>query len=96
MLRYVFWLFQFVLFFLLLGFTLKNSNPIAVNFFLGYQWHAPLVLVLLVFFIIGATLGVIACLAYVLRLRREILALKTEQRRRPTYSEVNDHPDAVA
>lgn len=95
MLRYLFWLFQFVLFFLLLGFTLKNSNPVAVSFFLGYQWQTPLVLALLVFFAGGATLGVVACLAYVLKLRREILALKKELRGKTAAMQVIDHPDAV-
>ncbi|MFO1378795.1 MAG: LapA family protein [Chitinivorax sp.] len=95
MLRYLFWLFQFTLFFLLLGFTLKNSHPVAVSFFLGYQWQTPLVLALLVFFAGGAMLGVMACLAYVLKLRREILGLKKDLRSKTAALPAIDHSDAV-
>jgi len=95
LLRYLFWLFQFTLFFLLLGFTLKNSHPVAVSFFLGYQWQTPLVLALLVFFAGGAMLGVMACLAYVLKLRREILGLKKDLRSKTAALPAIDHSDAV-
>ena len=94
LLRYLFWLCQFVFFFALLGFSLKNSDPVAVSFFLGYQWQAPLVLVLLVFFVSGVTLGLVACLTYVLRLRRELLLLRKEMRSKPSGPS-SDQLDAV-
>jgi uncharacterized integral membrane protein len=63
-----------LLFLLFLGFALKNTEPVAVRYFLGYEWHAALSLVLLVFFGAGAVLGV----AY--RQRRELVRLRRRSR----------------
>ena len=49
--RYLSWLFGFVLFLLALGFAVKNSDTVVVHYYLGYQWQASLVLVMLVFFV---------------------------------------------
>jgi lipopolysaccharide assembly protein A len=68
------------LFLLLLGFAVKNSDSVAMRYFLGLEWHAPLVLMLLVFFTAGAALGIAASLAIMVRQRREILGLKREIR----------------
>jgi lipopolysaccharide assembly protein A len=68
------------LFVLLLGFAVKNSDSVALRYFLGLEWHAPLVLILLVFFAAGAALGIAASLVIMVRQRREILALKRELR----------------
>ncbi len=80
--RYLSWLFGFVLFLLALGFAVKNSDAVMVNYYLGYQWQAPLVLVLLVSFIAGVAVGVAASLGYLFRQRREIFFLKREMRAR--------------
>lgn len=80
--RYLSWLFGFVLFLLALGFAVKNSDTVVVNYYLGYQWQAPLVLVLLVSFIGGVAVGVAASLGYLFRQRREIFFLKREMRAR--------------
>jgi uncharacterized integral membrane protein len=68
------------IFLLLLGFAVKNSDSVAVRYFLGLEWHAPLVLMLLVFFAAGTALGVAASLMIMVRQRREILGLKREIR----------------
>ncbi len=81
--RYLSWTFRFLLFVLLFGFALKNSDPVVVRFYLGAHWEASLALVVLVFFGIGAAAGVIACFAYIYRQRREILQLRKELRARP-------------
>lgn len=80
--RYLSWLFGFVLFLLALGFAVKNSDTVVVHYYLGYQWQASLVLVLLVFFIAGVAVGVAASLGYLFRQRREIFFLKREMRAR--------------
>ena len=59
-----------ILFILFFGFALKNTQDIALRFFLGYEIHAPLVLMLLAFFGGGAVLGVLAMMPTVLRYRR--------------------------
>ena len=85
--RYLSWILRLLLFVLLLGFALKNSDPVSVHFYLGSQWDASLALVALVFFGIGAAAGVIACFAYIYRQRREILQLRKELRARPVLPE---------
>jgi len=70
------WIARLVLFLLLLGFALKNTEPVAVRYFLGQEWRAPLSLVLLLFFGAGAALGVMAMFGAVYRLRRELNALR--------------------
>ncbi|MEO8443063.1 MAG: LapA family protein [Betaproteobacteria bacterium] len=67
-------------FLLLLGFAVKNSDNVAMRYFLGLEWHAPLVLMLLVFFTAGAALGIAASLSIMVRQRREIVGLKREIR----------------
>ena len=64
----------------LLGFAVKNTEGVVVHYFLGLEWQAPLVFVLLVFFAAGVVLGLTASLAILVRQRREILGLKRELR----------------
>ena len=78
--RYVLWVVKLALFALALTFAVKNTDPVAVRYFLGNEWHAPLILVLLVFFCIGAVLGLLGALGQILRQRREISSLKRELR----------------
>ena len=85
--RYLSWILRLLLFVLLFGFALKNSDPVSVRFYLGSQWDASLALVVLVFFGIGAAAGAIACFAYIYRQRREILQLRKELRARPALPE---------
>ena len=85
--RYLTWAFRILLFVLLFGFALKNSDPVTVRFYLGAQWEASLALVVLVFFAIGVAAGVVACFSYIYRQRREILQLRKELRSRPVQPE---------
>jgi uncharacterized integral membrane protein len=78
--RYLNWLLRAVLFVILLGFAVKNDQPVALRYFFGFEWHSSLVVVLLVFFAAGAAVGVLAMLANVLQQRREIARLKREVR----------------
>jgi uncharacterized integral membrane protein len=67
-------------FLVLLGFAVKNLDGVTVRYFLGLEWQAPLVLVLLAFFAAGVGLGVAPSVAIMVRQRREILGLKRELR----------------
>lgn len=78
--RYLLWLLKFVLFVLILSFAVKNTDMVWVRYYLGYEWQAPLVLALLVFFCLGAAVGIIASLTHLFGQRREIVALKRELR----------------
>jgi lipopolysaccharide assembly protein A len=76
-------LFQAILFILLLGFAIKNMDGVSVRYFLGLEWQAPLVFLLLVFFGIGIASGVLASVSVIMKQRREILNLKRELRNAP-------------
>lgn len=88
--RYLSWLLGLALFLLALGFAVKNGELVTVRYYLGYQWQAPLALVVLVFLGAGAALGVIASLGFVFRQRRQILALKRELRQKGVPGEGAD------
>jgi lipopolysaccharide assembly protein A len=78
--RYVLWILKLGLFALMLTFAVKNTEPVTVRYLLGQQWEAPLIFVLLIFFCLGAALGLLAALGHILRQRREIATLKRELR----------------
>ncbi|HEU4622763.1 MAG TPA: LapA family protein [Burkholderiaceae bacterium] len=62
------WTFRVFLFFVFFGFALLNTDRITVDLFF-VRWHAPLVLVLLAFFVAGALLGVGFALPRIYRAR---------------------------
>lgn len=72
------WLAKGLLFLILFGFALKNTGPVELRFFLGHAWHAPLSLLLFVFFTAGAVLGVAAALGIAYRQRRELEQLRAQ------------------
>jgi putative membrane protein len=72
------WVIKVVLFLLILSFAIVNTDPVTVRYYLGYQWQAPLVVVLLVAVCAGALVGFLASLFQTLRLRRQIAVLKRE------------------
>jgi uncharacterized integral membrane protein len=78
--HYLMWIFKLFLFLLILSFALVNTDPVTVRYYLGYQWQAPLVLVLLVAVCIGALVGLLVGLFQAMRLRRQVAALKRELR----------------
>lgn len=67
----------FVLFVLFFGFALKNTQEVDLHFFLNYELRGPLVLLLLGFFVAGASFGVLALTPTVFRHRREASKQKT-------------------
>lgn len=75
--RYLRWVAKLVVFLLFLGFGLKNTEPVTVRYVLGLEWSAPLSLVMLVFFVAGAALGVIAALSLLYRQRKELASLRS-------------------
>jgi uncharacterized integral membrane protein len=73
--RYVMWIFKFLLFVLVLTFAVMNTDPVAVRYFLGWEWQSPLIFVLLISFCAGIALGLTAGLGQILKQRREIAEL---------------------
>ncbi|MDR3410729.1 MAG: lipopolysaccharide assembly protein LapA domain-containing protein [Formivibrio sp.] len=81
-LHFLLWPLKFILFAVLFAFAMHNAEMVPLSFFLGYVWNAPLALLLLIFFILGASFGLLACLARLARLRREVVTLRRELRNR--------------
>ena len=78
--KYLIWILRAFLFLILLGFAVKNDQPVVLSYFFGYEWHASLVLVLLLFFAAGTAVGMLALLGNIMRQRKQIAALKNELR----------------
>ncbi len=81
--RIVIWIIKLALFVVVLTFAVKNTDPVTVRYYLGTEWQAPLILILLIAFCAGAAVGIMTALGRVYRQRREIGGLKKELRSRP-------------
>lgn len=76
--RYLIWVLRATLFFVLLGFAVKNDQPVTLHYFFSYEWHTSLVVVMLCFFALGAGIGIIAMMGALLSQRRELAGVKRE------------------
>ena len=74
--RIVTWAIRFAVFVLLIAFAAKNVEPVTLRFYFDLALQAPLVVLLLAFFALGALFGIAALTGTLLRQRREISALK--------------------
>jgi uncharacterized integral membrane protein len=79
--KVIVWTLRVLLVILLTGFAIKNADPVTLRYYFDYEWHAPLVLILLVFFVIGAVLGLVVPLRTIFRLRRELSGIRRTQKR---------------
>ena len=73
--RVLVWIFRALIFFTLFAFALNNQQIANVRWFFGVEWHAPMVIVVLVVFAAGCALGVLAMVPAWWRHRREALRL---------------------
>lgn len=76
--KIIFRLFAIGLFLVFFGFALKNTDEVILHLFWSTTAKAPLILLLLIFFISGAVLGVLAMTGTVLRYRRTLMRHKKE------------------
>jgi putative membrane protein len=90
--RYLNWMLRVVLFLALLGFAVKNDQPVTLHYFFGYEWQSNLVTVLLIFFAAGAAIGILAMFANVLQKRREIAVLKRDIRAKEKLADIGETP----
>jgi putative membrane protein len=67
----------------LVWFAAKNSDPVKLRGFLDQSWEAPLVFVLLVVFVAGVLMGLLAWVPTVVRQRREIGRLRKTLSQQP-------------
>jgi uncharacterized integral membrane protein len=70
------WILRFVIVVLLVWFAVKNGQEVEMFGLPGQSWKAPLVFVLLVVFVGGVVIGLLAWIPTVVRQRREIGRLK--------------------
>ncbi len=57
--KYLLWLLKAAIFFTLFAFALNNQQDASVHFFVGTQWRAPMVLVVLSAFALWVVVGVL-------------------------------------
>ncbi|HZV55394.1 MAG TPA: LapA family protein [Rhodocyclaceae bacterium] len=74
--RILMWLLRGIVFIALFGLAVKNSDPVALRFYLDGVWQAPLSLVILAAFVIGAAIGLTAMLGTLVRQGRELRRLR--------------------
>jgi len=76
--RYVLWPLRAAVFLVLLGFAVKNDQPVVLHYFLGYQWRASLVVILLASFVVGIAVGMLVMFGSRLRQQRELADLRRQ------------------
>jgi uncharacterized integral membrane protein len=64
------WLVRAFIFFALFAFALNNQQEVAVRWFFGFEWRAPMVIVVLAAFGAGCAIGVLAMVPSWWRQRR--------------------------
>ncbi len=74
--RIVTWTIRLVVFVLLVAFTAKNVEPVALRLFFDLELRLPLAAALLAAFALGALFGVAALVSTIVRQRREISLLR--------------------
>ncbi|MDB5843020.1 MAG: hypothetical protein JWP79_330 [Polaromonas sp.] len=72
--KYLMWLLKAAIFFTLFAFALNNQQTVAVHFFFGTLWQAPLVLVVLVTFACGLSMGILVMMPRWWKKRKTTLA----------------------
>ena len=82
---------KLLVFLLVLGFALKNSNSVTFNSYLGYVWQSPLIVMLGLAFLLGALTGGLALLPTLFRLRRE-LGRRPQTTELDTVTQTTDMP----
>jgi putative membrane protein len=88
--RYLTWLLRAILFLLLLGFALKNDQPVVLKYFFGYEWQTSLVVALLCFFTLGVLVGLLAMLDALFRKHRELSGVRRELKLKDKLVEIGE------
>ena len=84
------WVLRFIIVVVLVWFAVKNAQPVTLNGFPGQTLEAPLVFVLLVVFVAGVVIGLLAWIPTVVRQRRELGRLRRSAEAAATIASVPD------
>ncbi len=79
--RIVIWIIRILLFLLLLGFAIKNTDEATLRFFFDVAWQLPLSVIILISFTAGAVIGVFSGLGTLWHQHREIARLRKQSRK---------------
>jgi putative membrane protein len=74
--RQLSWVLRALLFLAIFAFALMNTQTVTLRFFLGRAWEMPMILVLLLFFALGAAVGILSSVSRLFVQRREIQKLQ--------------------
>ena len=80
------WLVRAFIFFALFAFALNNQQEVAVRWFFGFEWHAPMVIIVLAAFAAGCAVGVLAMVPSWWRQRRVARIAAPDSRVQATLS----------
>ena len=100
--RLIGWLLKLVIFVVLLGFALGNTEPVRMGFFGNQEMavDAPLVVFLLMFFLLGLLLGFATFMPRLFKQRRLVARLKRDldrlQRQRDPEQKAQAEIEAIA
>jgi len=96
--KLLFRLIALALFVVFFDFALKNTDEVVLHFFWGTQTRSPIIILLLMFFIGGVVMGVLAMVTTVLGYRRELARYKKEaeeqKKEAVAVAQVRDRPPA--
>lgn len=76
--KFIVWLIRLVVFVVFLVLALGNLQDVQLNWFAGYSSTAPMIVVGLGFFVIGALVGVVSAVPGAMRRSRENARLRRE------------------
>ena len=94
--RILTWAVLLALFAVLLAFAAKNTDPVSLRFYFGLAWQAPLIALLLAFFVGGVALGLLAMLGTWYAQRRKIALLeRTDFARKENPTGATSQPPAA-
>jgi lipopolysaccharide assembly protein A len=88
------WAIRLATFAFLVVFAAQNTEPVSLCLLPGAIWHAPLVIVLLAFFVGGVILAGLSLFSVIFRQRREISRLQREVTLKPILLAPQVPPDA--
>ncbi len=87
------WVVRLALLLLMMGFAFQNAEPVTLHYF-GFTWNAPMVLIIMAFFVGGVAAGLLAISTTLYKQRREITALKRLAKKHATKESSADRPSS--
>jgi lipopolysaccharide assembly protein A len=72
--QYLSWIIRLLIVVLLAGFAFQNAEVVSLSYF-GYAWRAPIILIILAFFIAGVFAALLAISPTLYKQKREVAAL---------------------